>query len=190
MNKKDKFKFEHEKPNPEIIGHHSTPETFSKLLVELLGLNQVQGQIIYDGGIGVGGLSATVDTKQQIQEELIKKEALLKQKVLNLLIQKEAATKASINFPPPPPPPVEKEVENNQFNQIDQRVKEIDQRLEEIEDDVLESDNSVCGLLKRLKKRELKKAQLLEEMKKKQELLREALLYIDMSKLKNYEKEK
>jgi len=107
-----------------------------------------------------------------------------------LLIQKEAATKASINFPPPPPPPVEKEVENNQFNQIDQRVKEINQRLEEIEDDVLESDNSACGLLKRLKKRELKKAQLLEEMKKKQELLKEALLYIDMSKLKNYEKEK
>ena len=66
MNKKDKFKFEHEKPNPEIIGHHSTPETFSKLLVELLGLNQVQGQIIYDGGIGVGGLSATVDTKRNV----------------------------------------------------------------------------------------------------------------------------
>ena len=66
MNKKDKFLFEHEKPNPKIEGHVSTHKSISQLLVSLLGLNQVQGQIIYDGGIGVGGLSATVDTKRNV----------------------------------------------------------------------------------------------------------------------------
>jgi hypothetical protein len=46
QNKADKFLFEHEKPNPKIEGHHSTPECLSQLLVSLLGINKDQGKIV------------------------------------------------------------------------------------------------------------------------------------------------
>jgi tRNA G10 N-methylase Trm11 len=62
----DKYKFEHEKPDPKIEGHVSTPPSVAKLLVELTGINQVQGQIVYDFCVGVGGISSQLDFSRNV----------------------------------------------------------------------------------------------------------------------------
>ena len=65
---KDEFRFTHEKTKKErgIDAHVSTPDCLAQLLTQLLGIDKVQGKIIYDCCFGVGGLSQHVNTEKNI----------------------------------------------------------------------------------------------------------------------------
>jgi len=64
----NKFQFTHEKSKKErgIENHVSTPSYLAQLLTELLGIDKVEGKVIYDCCFGVGALSQFVNTEKNI----------------------------------------------------------------------------------------------------------------------------
>lgn len=64
----NKFRFQHEKTKKEqgIENHVSTPEGLAQLLTKLLGIDEVEGKVIYDACFGTGSLSQYVDTSKNI----------------------------------------------------------------------------------------------------------------------------
>jgi hypothetical protein len=66
MNNKYKFSHELSKDQSSIYGKVSSPLCLSELLTQLLGINQTQGKIVYDGCIGIGALSSQIDTNKHI----------------------------------------------------------------------------------------------------------------------------
>lgn len=64
----NKFRFTHEKSKKEqgIDAHVSSPDCLAQLLTQLLGIDKVQGKIIYDCCFGIGALSKYINTEKNV----------------------------------------------------------------------------------------------------------------------------